>query len=158
MQPTPNTRDRHALRWVLGVGLVFVVVCTVVLQVAWQHADERWASLMMALEPGFDELVVSPDLSDDSGGWYPFGINPEGLRNRGDHMWSDRTWSDRGGNLFRAWRRYNWNGFGFLLVVRQDIKFFGSSIEAKMSGGVPRQIDAARAMLAAVDIDLIVEP
>ena len=42
MEPTPTTRGRHALRWVLSVGLVFVVVVGIALQVARSRADERW--------------------------------------------------------------------------------------------------------------------
>ena len=42
MHPTPTTRHRHALRWVLGVGLVFVVVVGMALQVARRRAEERW--------------------------------------------------------------------------------------------------------------------
>ena len=38
MQPTPTTQGRHALRWVLGVALVFVVVVGIGLQVA-RHAS-----------------------------------------------------------------------------------------------------------------------
>ena len=42
MHPTPTTRSHHALRWVLGVGLVFVVVVGMAWHVTQPRADERW--------------------------------------------------------------------------------------------------------------------
>ena len=47
MEPTPTPRGRHALRWVLGVGLVFVVVVGMALQVARGMADKRWESVVI---------------------------------------------------------------------------------------------------------------
>ena len=50
MQVEPTTRDRHALRWVLGVGLVFVVVVAMALQVARRRALARWESVVTPWE------------------------------------------------------------------------------------------------------------
>ena len=42
MQSARKTRGRYALRWVLGVGLVFVVVVGMGLQLARVRAEEQW--------------------------------------------------------------------------------------------------------------------
>ena len=58
MNHTPTTRPRHALRWVLGVRLVFVVVVGVALQLARRRADERWQSGVESKHPDDSQNVL----------------------------------------------------------------------------------------------------
>lgn len=158
MNPTPHTQHRHALRWVLGVGLVFVVVVALTLQVVRRRADERWGSLVMhwneewlrngVLQRVGPQLPVVQQGSDMEPIW--------GLLFAGQVSTCSDT-SD--GNMFRGWRQATRSGSGMCaLVLRQERNFFGSIIVARMSGGEPEQIEAVRTILAAVDVDLVVEP
>ena len=63
MQPTPTTRDRHALRWVLGAGLVFVVVSGMALQVARERADEQWRRVVAHWEETWLPFDLGPSWS-----------------------------------------------------------------------------------------------
>ena len=169
MQPTPTTRDRHTLRWVLGVGLVFVVVSAMALQMARRQADERWVSVVAH----WDE-----SLQRDAG-WgrvlegFPFGYALARFGGQTETL---------GGNVFRAWRQSRWECQWFTLVLRQERSLFGSNTEGRMSGGVlepsgvhitagvhmtmnfgvaertPALVDAIRTLFAEVDVELVVEP
>ena len=138
MNPTPTTRGRHALRWVLGAALVFVVVVGMALQVARSRADERWESVMSQLR------------------------EVDGLRTP---LWWPRA-ETRGGNVFRGWRQVHvygldgpggWGGFEFALVVRHERSFFGSNMDVRMSGEAGL-VDTVSAIFTELDIELVVEP
>ena len=151
MTPAPNTRGRHALRWVVGVGLVFVVVFGLALQVARQRADERWESVIGHSDEGWGELgprIVIRSLEATLGnGGLPGSTGSRRTTNT----------ATSGGNIFLAWRQHQWNSYNYILVVRQERSLFGSSIEARMTGGEPALVDAARVEFAAVGVELIVE-
>ncbi len=150
MEPTPTTRGRHALRWVLGVGLVFVVVVGMALQVARQRADERWESV---LRPPDEVMLLILRISLEA-----TLFNTKGPQRAAHAMEKITKAATSGGNIFQAWRQHQWEGHKFILVLRQERSFFGSSIEARMTGGEPALVDAARAIFAAVDVELVVEP
>ena len=147
-QPTPTTRHRHALPWVLGVGLAFVVVVGMALQTARRRADEGWKS------------VVTPWEEE----WQRSGFVLHGGRQAVE--WATTGFlletETRGGNVFRAWREDQWEGQTlaqtFTLVLRQERNFFGSSIEARLSGGAPRLVEIVRTSFAEVGVDLVVVP
>ncbi len=132
MNPTPTTRGRHALRWVLGVGLVFVVVIAMSLQAARRRADERWETVIVM----WDE--------------YRREVRPEVAFRLGRET--------RGGTVFRAWRRVQLSSLHLNMALRQERDFFGSSIEVRMSefwpSGYLRRI---RSLFAEVDVELVVE-
>ena len=138
MQPTPHPRGRHALRWVLGVAFAFVVVVGMALQVARTRADERWDGVMThgGREWPLDYMLKSLKMSHMSD---PPPYFPE----------------SRGGNIFRGWREGTWvlKSIG----LRQERNFFGNTIEAHMSGAGPRLLEAVRAILAEVDVEVIVD-
>ena len=136
MEPAPNTKGRHALRWVLSVGLVFVVVVGMALQMAQSRADERWVSVLSHCQER--ELFFADHMVPTGHGV----IRP--------------FFETRGGNIFRAWRQGKWvlNS----IVLRQERNFFGSNIEARVHRGFSEQVAAIRAVLAAVDVELVVEP
>lgn len=136
MSATPTTRDRHALRWVLCVGLVFVVVVGMGLQAAQRRADERWADVMSHCEE------KGMGVSD-----YRMFHVP------GIHKSFSET---RGGNIFREWRQGQW--VRSTIVLRQERSLFGSSLEVHMSGGMPWQVDVVRDTFAGVDVEVVVEP
>ena len=69
MEAEPTTKSRHALRWVLGVGLVFVVVVGMALQVAQRRADERWDTVLVHFEEGILAEVHATRMLDSS--WRP---------------------------------------------------------------------------------------
>ena len=152
MEPTPNIRGRHASWWVVGVGLAFVVVVAMALQVARQRAEDQRENVVTALEAITIPAITDPEID-----------SREGQRESGTDLSSlyelpYRRRRTSGGNFHQAWNQYDWQGHVFTLVVRQERAFFGSNIEARISGSVPKQIDAARAILAVVDVDLVVEP
>ncbi len=140
MDPTPKNRPRNALRWIVGVGLVFVVVVGATYQIARSRADERWESVMVHL--GGDSRHVRPNRHSGA---------PKRLLILKHESGSDGS--------FRGRRDSLWEGEGsFALAVWQERRMFGRGIEARMSGGSPGQIDAVRALFDAVDIELVVEP
>ena len=111
MQPTPNTRGRHALRWVLGVGLVFVVISAMALQVARRRADERWESLLTH----WDEACPSPHRAQWSipfdGGW---------REGNGYDLTELLERTQQEGNMFRVNRRVTVYAGGIFLFLRQE--------------------------------------
>jgi len=131
MNPTPTTRGRHALRWVLGVGLVFVVVSAMALQDARRRADERWVSVVSRLDEEFP-----------SKSW---AMGPRPIT--------------RGGTVFREWRQGKWDFIWYHVVVRQERILFGSYIEARASldWNIVKRANFGL-LLAELDIDLVVDP
>ena len=56
-------------------------------------------------------------------------------------------------------RDSRWEGEGGLtLAVWQERSLFGNSVQARLSGGTPEQVDAVRDTLAEVGVELVVEP
>ena len=158
MNPSPTTRGRDAWKWLLGMTLALAVVVGVALQVARRRAGERWfrgvahwneefysGEVLQPGIPAFNVLGLPPDMVPD---FYAFTIRTHGT------YFSDTS----GGNIFQAWRQSRGGSAKCPLVVRQERNFFGSNIEARISGGEPGQVDAVRAILAAVDVELVVEP
>lgn len=160
MNSAPNTRPRHALRWVLGVGLVFLVVSAMALQAARRRTDERWERVMAHWEqatrlsnlykPGH---YGPPPTNPPPGMGPPAPSRREPIRYLMD-IGTERT----GGNIFWEWRRCQWGEQFNELVLRQERNLFGSRIEARFSRGLPLLADHLREVLAAVDIELVVEP
>ena len=159
MHPTPNTRPRHALHWVLGVGLAFVVVVAMALQVARRRADDQWEMVLAHWEKEWQDCEI----------WQRFGPA---------HQWieldsaPDITPSDlggfslpgpSGGGMFSGWRQYTDSPIWFNLHLRQEWHYFGSQIEARMNltsfPGPPADlVSVVHAILADVDVELVVEP
>ena len=140
MNSTSTTQGRHALRWVLGVGLVFMVVVGMALQVARSRADERWLAVMSHWEKE----------------WPPLGL----VTSRKTKIFARRQVllrDTRGGNLLRAWRQSEWESPWFVLVLRQERSLFGNRITARMSGATSGREGAVRDVLAPVDVVLVVD-
>ena len=130
---------------VLGLMVGFVAVAGICLQMARIRASERWLDVVDCLHKG--AIFVNAGLVP--GGPPPTSFQPV--------LHSPFFFSEaetRGGNFFRAWRRFQVG----TLVVRQDRSYFGSSMEARMSGGDSRRVAVVRAILAAVDVEVVVEP
>ena len=148
MRPTPNTRPRHALRWVLGVAFALAVVVGTSLQMARRRALERWDSVVTPWEEEWQRSGFVMHGGRQAVEWATTGF-----------LFETET---RGGNVFRAWREDQWEGQTiaqtFTLVLRQERNFFGSSIEARLSGGAPRLEEIVRTSFAEVDVELVVEP
>ncbi len=157
VEPDVKVRGRHAQRWMLGVGLVFVVVVGMALQAAQRRAGERWYKVVthwneevyehevLGIMPAFDVAGLPPAMLPN-----PFTIT---TMTHGNYF-SDTS----GGNIFRSWRQSRWEGYTCTLALRQERGFFGSSTEARMTGGESALVDAARDVFSAVDIELVVEP
>ena len=151
MNAASTTRPRHALRWVLGVGLVFVVVVGMALHVVRRRADERWESVLTRWDKAWPS-------SGNRGFW----MNPSEGRSRYSRVF-DLTElldaSQQGGNILRGNRRvlYLMEG-GVTLDLGQERSHFSSRIDARLSRAKPDQVEAARAILASFDIELVVEP
>ena len=138
MTATPNTRHRHALRWVLGVGLVFVVVVGMALQEARRRADERW------------NRVYTHCLKE-------MHIQSVKFKQRASGLGSF-LFVSRGGGFFRDSRLAQLHSLTFSIELRQERSFFGSTFRARLSGGKPEEIAEIRAIFAELDIELVVEP
>ena len=158
MNSTPTIRPRHALRWVLSVGLVFVVVVGMGLRMARRQADGRWYSLVSHWNEEWDHSGVLQRIGPQLAVFHPgSGMNPEGfvVVARQGKIFSDTS----GHNMFRGWRQATRGGGGMCtLVLRQERSFFGSSIEARMSGCTSMQVESARAVLAELGIEVVVVP
>lgn len=147
---TPATRDRHALRWVVGVGIVFVVVVVMGLQVVRSRADERWESVLTRWDKAWSSGSRGHWLNTSEGG-------------SADMRWLDLTElldaSQQGGNMLRGNRRVlYYRGGGVLLTLSQERRHFSSQIDAHLSRAKPGEVDVARAILAEFDIELVVAP
>jgi len=131
--PTPTPRHRHALRWVVGSALVFVVLVVIVLDVVQRQADERWALALAHFQDS--GWVISEVVYIDMLG--------EGTSFRHECHLSTGSWS---------------TGLG-MLQLRQFRALFGSRIEARIVEGIePIQVEAVRDFLAAVEIELVGKP
>ena len=68
----------------------------------------------------------------------------------------------RGGNVLRAWRQARPASLFTDLVLRQERNLFGSHMEGRVPQGIvrfrPDAVDLARAILAEVGVELVVEP
>ncbi len=62
-----------------------------------------------------------------------------------------------GGTVLRGWTSLQFHNLGATLIVKQHRSYFGSSMEAHMSGGTPAHVEAVRVILAAIDVELLVE-
>lgn len=112
------------------------------LQVARRGADDRWESVLATCREEFPSehvylLTGHPNLAPP---W-------------------PRT---HGGNIFRGWQTSLWNTPTLSIRLRQVRNFFGSKVEAQIYGHgdplPPESVAAVRAALAAVDVELVVEP
>ncbi len=133
MNPTPNTRHRHVLRWVLGSALVFVALVVIVLDVVQRQADERWALALAHLQDS-GWVISELDYIDWLG---------EDTSSSRECLLSTGSWS---------------TGLG-MLELRQFRASYGSRMEARIVQGIePIQVEAVRDFLAAVDIELVDKP
>ena len=71
--------------------------------------------------------------------------------------------NERGGNFFIEWRMSGrpspeWSGMTppLALILWQERTLFNSHIEARLTRAVPEQVDAARAIFAAVGVVVVV--
>ena len=62
----------------------------------------------------------------------------------------------RSGNMFQEWKQAqsSWHD----VDLRQERGYFGSRIEARIFGETPYQVACMSAIIAAVDVELVVEP
>jgi hypothetical protein len=138
------------------------------LHMARRRADERWESV---LDHWSEQWHPEPTdggwagnqcyWADFEGGWAaiesggPYGVSMEVPRER----YSEAGQSE--GNLFWGRRWVVWSSWDSIsLVLRQERRFFGTRIEARAYasiGGDPGEFDTARATLADVDVELVVE-
>ena len=144
---------------------MFVVVVGATYQIAQSRADERWASVVMHMDEGWQRsdvlghgarlvLVIPPPVDSSTPAFFGQATP---IRSSVSTPVYFRT-RTRGGNIFRELRQTQWKSSSATISLRQARCLFGSHIEAHMLRGRPEQIEAARAILAAVDIELIVEP
>ncbi len=137
MQPTPTTRGRHALRWVLGVGLGFVVVVAMALQMARRRADERWVRVVAHFKEAWPR----------SGAVEGWAGSTAALTFAEEEMGGD--------SLFGGWRQVVWRGAFFNLVLLQDRNLFASTIEVEMildNGSQSIRVDVVRGIFTDVDV------
>ena len=137
MDAALNTRGRHALRWVLGVGLVFVVISAMGLQFARSRADDAWNEALARVQNSGWRLQKGWPYNTD--GNFPMAT------------------PDVSGNYLRAARH------GFILdsdcaiILTQTRTLFGSHFAAYVVGAYPGHGDALRDIFAAEGIELSVE-
>ena len=137
-------RDRHAMRWVLGTALAFLVVVAMGLLSARLQASERWLQAVAYCEEDVQRI-------DALESW----VGPTPSR-----FFSETE--TRGGNVFRGWRRGEWDALAYNLVLLQKHNWFGNSIEARMYLDVADSrsalADAVRELFAVVSIEVVIEP
>ena len=145
---TPKARGRHALLWVLGMAMVFVVVSAMALQAARRSAGERWDSVVLhCVKEGVPDAVLER------------GVLPATSRPGEASALAPYPASEiRGGAFLREWRRRKWEAPTFVLILHQERTLLASRIEALVRGSMPSGEDALRAVFAAVDVELVVEP
>ncbi len=138
-----TTRPRLGLRWVLGVGLVFVVVSAMALQAARSRAGERWREVVAHWQAGLQSYdVMWP------GYWTlnPITYGP---------TYPDDTYQT--GNIFRGRRMARWTSDRTLVTLLQNRRFFGSMVVARISATRQEDVDAIRVVFDEIGIELIVE-
>ena len=141
MNATSDARGRHALRWVVGAGLVFVVVSGTTLETARRRAEERWMSVVTYWDEG-------PPRDGPGHTSIPISLFFSGTETRG-------------GTVFQAWRRLQLDSPGFTIVLRQERNFFGSSVEARISRagpGLDGMVEHIGNLFAPLDVAVVVEP
>ena len=146
MEVAPSTQGRNVLQWMLGLMLVSVLAIGLGLQMARSRADGQWLSVMAQMHEG--DVLRGGDPSMPP----PTSVPPITFA---PLFWPQAE--TRGGNVFRAWREVHLDGLEFALVVRQERSFFGSSMDALMSGEAGL-VDTVSAILDRVAVELIVEP
>ena len=138
MDPTPSSRGRNVLRWVVGAALVFVVVAAMALQVARQRADDAWNEALAHLQDSGWEVVELMSLFSD------------GTKTRYTEQVS--------GNYLRALRRCELSKGYCDIALSQPRTLFSSHLEAHViDAEEPGLVDAAREDFAAEGIELSVE-
>ena len=140
MNHTPSTRSRHALRWVLGVALAFVVLMLVGLQMAERRAAEEWERALAHLQDsGWKLAEYSIAYSDGR-------VESGTVSVRGNYLGSARECSLGKGPLS--------------VVLLQHRRFFGSSMRGAIGPFDEAHWTDIEALLqeVGVDIELAVEP